>query len=92
MDTPKKKILVEFSTDPTDAKTYDVFLIKTEEDHLEIQLCARTDTDESITFDVQEVFKISADSMFPFCVDIVRALDSYEKKYQNHKGWPTPTE
>lgn len=85
----QKKILVEFQTDPSEAKTYDVFLMKAEEDHLEIQLCTRTEGADAVTFDVLEVFKISADSMFPFCVDLVRTLDSYEKKYKNHKGWPS---
>lgn len=92
MDAPQKEILVKLSTDPDSAKTYNVFLLKTDEDHLEIQLGTRAVTDEVVTFDVQEVFKISADSMFPFCVDLVRTLDAYEKKYKNHKGWPASME
>ncbi len=88
MDVPQKQIVVNLTANPADAKTYDVFLMKTDEEYLEIQLCTRAEDKDTVTFDVKEIFKIAADSMFPFCMDLVQALVDYEQKYRNQKGWP----
>lgn len=71
---------------------YDYFLLKTTEDALEIDLAQKHETKDKVELIVQQSFAIPADRMLPFFLDVFRALQKYEEKYQNGKGLPNISE
>lgn len=83
---PQKKISISVDPSVEKPKLYDLFLVKTAEDFLEIQLAKLDERDDEVQVSVDTAFRIPADDMIDFAGDIVKALVEYEKEFKNGKG------
>lgn len=60
--------------------TYDLFLAKTNDEYMEVQLCHRKEDDESVELIIDNVFRINADRMYAFALEIVNSLPEFKDK------------
>lgn len=85
-----KKINLSFSDKIKNKDKYELFLVKTNEEQLEIHFANLRETNTEINLDVVDIVTIPAEKMKDFCYDIIDALLEYEETYKNGFGLSKP--
>ena len=71
-----KKISVSISVDVNNIPSYDLFIVKTTDDYMEVQLAKKREDKKEIKVSVDNVFRIKKDLMFDFAYQVVKSLPS----------------
>lgn len=83
-----KDIHITIEGNAENPEVYNTFLFKTTEKALEVDLAIKDEQEEKIELVIKQSFSIDSDYMLRFCVELLMALQDYEKKYNNGKGLP----
>lgn len=84
----KKPVSVSYPKERRPINYFDYQLIKPTKDGLFIALANRKETSHAVEFVIDNAFGVTADSMLNFAMDLVLALQEYEKQYKDGKGLP----
>jgi len=87
-----KKFSLSIEPEAKFGQTYNLFLVSTTEDSMQIDFASKNETPKEIHVNIRNSVSIPADQMKEFLYDILQAMIEYENEYHNGKGFSVPSE